>query len=136
MTEYRDIYPRITEASANLFAIAVDPPAASESVRQQLKLPFPILSDIEKRVIREWGILNEKERGGIATPAVFVIGAEQRIRYRSVDTTTSRIPALSVVSFLAGGLRSVPAEPVRSTIVPGAVSFGRALRNQIQFLAK
>ena len=136
MTEYRDIYPRITEAGANLFAIAVDPPAASESVRQQLKLPYPILCDTEKRVIREWGIFNEKERGGIAMPAVFVIDTERRIRYRSVDTTTSRVPALAVVSFLAGGMQSVPVEPVRKTIVPGAVSFGRAFWNQTRFLTK
>jgi peroxiredoxin len=130
LAEYGDIYPRIRESGTDLAAVAVDSPAISESVRQQLRLPFPILCDTERRVIREWGILNEKEGGGIAVPSVFVLDTDRRIRFQSIDSTTARVPAAAVLNFLSSGRHPVPSQELRKTIVPGPLWFGRALRNQ------
>jgi peroxiredoxin len=102
----------------------------SESVRQQWRLPFPLLCDIDRRVIREWGILKEKEGGGIPIPAIFVIDTDRRIRFHSVDGTARRVPAAAVVKFLASRIESMPSREIRKTIVPGLRSFGRALRNK------
>jgi peroxiredoxin len=129
LAEYRDIYPRIRESGADLAAVAVDSPAISESLRQQLRLPFPILCDRERRVVREWGILNEKERGGIAIPSVFVIDTDRRIRFQSIDSTTARVRAAAAVNFLSRRIEPGPSRELRKTIVPGPLSFGRALRN-------
>jgi hypothetical protein len=57
----------------------VDAPEKSEAVRQQLRLPFPILSDRERRVVQEWDIYNPKEKGGIARPAVFILAPDRTV---------------------------------------------------------
>ncbi len=38
----------------------------------KLLLPFPLLSDPEGRVIRDWGVWNDAD-GGLAKPAIFAI---------------------------------------------------------------
>jgi len=42
---------------------------------------YQILSDGDRKVIRAYGVLNAKERDGIAHPAVFIIDKEGRIRF-------------------------------------------------------
>jgi len=63
-------------------------------------LPFSILCDTERRVVRDWGIYNARERGGIAKPAVFLIQPDLLVRYASVDTVAKRVPASAIVSLL------------------------------------
>lgn len=45
---------------------------------------FQILSDSDRKVIQAYGVLNAKERNGIAHPAVFIIDKEGRIRFLHV----------------------------------------------------
>ena len=59
----------------------MDAPEKSESVRRELRLPFSILSDAERRVVREWNIYNAKEKGGIAKPAVFILNPDRMVRF-------------------------------------------------------
>lgn len=56
-----------------MVAVSVDAPETSEALRVQLSLPFRILCDTERRVVRDWDLYDARERGGIAKPAVFVI---------------------------------------------------------------
>jgi peroxiredoxin len=100
LADYRDNYDKIRAAGAELVAIAADPPEQSEILRKQLALPFPILCDTERRLIREWDIYNPRERGGIAKPAIFVIGADRRIRCVIVGSISARVPALEIVHVL------------------------------------
>jgi peroxiredoxin len=46
----------------------------------KLILPFPLLSDPEGRVIKEWDVWNEGE-GGIAKPALFLVWPDMSISY-------------------------------------------------------
>jgi peroxiredoxin len=50
------------------------------------KLGFPLLSDFNKQVIRDYGVFNEDMIGlkGIAKRAVFVIDREGVVRHREV----------------------------------------------------
>ena len=45
---------------------------------------YQILSDSEKKVIKSYGVLNAKERDGIAHPSVFIVDKEGLIRYMYV----------------------------------------------------
>ena len=111
-------------------AVSVDPPKASEALRTQLSLPFPILCDTERRVVRDWDIYNSREKGGIAKPAVFVIDSNQVIRYASVDSVATRVPAVEIVDLLQNAAN---ARPIRRRVhVPMLSEWIRAIRNNFQ----
>jgi peroxiredoxin len=100
LADYREHYPEIRSAGACLAAVSVDLRESSEALRTQLSLPFPILCDTERRVVKDWDIYNSGERGGIAKPAVFVIDPDQVVRYSSVDSVATRVPAVEIVHLL------------------------------------
>lgn len=92
----------ITAAGASLVALCVDDPARTEPMRTQYGLTFPILSDQARTVVRAWNLYNAKERGGIAIPAVYVLDAERRVRWCSIDRTAARVSPSATLAFLAG----------------------------------
>ena len=49
MAEYRNRYEEIRKAGADVAALSVDSPETSAKLRSELRLPFPILSDPERR---------------------------------------------------------------------------------------
>jgi peroxiredoxin len=130
LADYRDHYQEIQSAGVTLAAVSVDPPEKSEALRVHLSLPFPILCDTEHRVVKEWGIYNAKERGGIAKPSVFIIDPNKVIRYAAVDTVATRVPATEVVSQLqmAGKSQAVK----RKVHIPRLSQFLTALRNNFK----
>ena len=130
MADYRERYLEIKSAGASLVAVSVDPPEASEALRTQISLPFPILCDTERRVVRSWDIYNSRERRGIAKPAVFVIDPNQVVRYASVDSVATRVPALEIVHLLQN---AATAQPIRRRVhVPMWSEWIRAIRNNLQ----
>jgi peroxiredoxin len=129
LADYRDNYDRIRAAGAELVAISVDSPEQSESLRKQLALPFLILCDTERRLIREWDIYNPRERGGIAKPAIFIVGTDRRIRYVSIDSVSVRVPALEIVRMLqTSQISSVK----RKRYIPRPADWIRALGNALR----
>ena len=130
MAEYRQHYEEIRTAGANLIAISVDPPKKSEAVRRDLGLPFAILCDTERRVVKQWDVYNAREKGGIAKPAVFIIGRDRAVRFSSVDGVASRVPASEVVRILHGV--SGESSTRRKLYFPGPGDFFRAFRNFVR----
>ncbi len=127
MAEYGRNEAAIGAAGASLVALSVDAPERSEGVRRELGLSFPILCDTSRAVVRAWDLYNSREMGGIAIPAVFVIGPDRRVRYRSIDSTRDRVSTDGVLGFLLG---SAPIE--RTRIRAGLREFARALSNSIR----
>ena len=127
MADYREHYPEIRSAGASVVAVSVDAPDESEALRVQLSLPFPILCDTERHVVRDWGIYNAREKGGIAKPAVFIIDPSQVVRYAAVDTVVRRVPAAAIVSLVQN---TAKAQPVRRRLyVPLFSDWRSAIRN-------
>jgi peroxiredoxin len=84
------MWDRFEAEGVALAAIVVDPEENNRAMVDKLFLPFPILSDTDSRVIREWDVLNEAEHD-IAKPAIFGIRRSGRIGYRYVgDDYTDR----------------------------------------------
>jgi len=113
-----------------MVAVSVDAPEKSESVRRELRLPFPILSDCQRRVVREWGIYNPDEKGGIAKPAVFILAPDRTVRFVSVDEVASRVPAAEILRRLSEQGSGPGGD--RKTRIPGPALFFRALRNALR----
>ena len=129
MADYREHYAGIRASGADVVAISVDSPEKSQALRTYLSLPFMILCDTERRVIRDWGIYNSPEKGGIAQPAVFIIDPGQMVRYATVDSVVRRMPATGIVSLLQSSSRAQPVR--RSAYKPRWSDWKTAIRNLI-----
>ena len=127
MADYRDHYEEIRAAGASVAAVSVDPPAKSETLRRKLRLPFPIFCDAERRVIQDWDIYN-REKGGIAKPAVFIIGRDRVVRFSSVDQVATRLPPSEIVRILGNGAGGQTVR--RKVYIPRVNDFVRAIRSK------
>jgi peroxiredoxin Q/BCP len=63
--------------------IVVDPVENNAAMVDKLLLPFPILSDPEGRVIKEYGVWSDGE-GGIAKPSLFLVEPDGSVVFRYV----------------------------------------------------
>jgi glutaredoxin-dependent peroxiredoxin len=83
---FRDSLARLNKAEARVFGISVDTFFALKAFHDQQQLTFPLLSDFNKQVIRDYGVFNEDMIGlkGIAKRAVFVIDKDGVVRHKEV----------------------------------------------------
>ena len=132
MADYRDCYRAIRAAGAELVAISVDSPEQSERLRRDLGLPFTILSDANRRVVREWDVFNARERGGIARPSVFIVDADRRIVAQSRDAVGSRVGASEVLHALKTPNSELAQR--KTTYVPRLNEIALAIRNNVRSL--
>ncbi|MCC7292436.1 MAG: redoxin domain-containing protein [Phycisphaerales bacterium] len=68
-------------------AVSVDSPGESREVVEKFSLAFPILSDSQRSVIRQYGLLHEKGSPtgeDIAIPAAFLVDRDGRVLWRHV----------------------------------------------------
>jgi glutaredoxin-dependent peroxiredoxin len=86
MCAVRDDWSAWKGLDADVFAISVDSPFVTARFRDAHDLPFPVLSDFNREVAGEYGVLYEEFYGlkGVAKRAAFVIDREGRIAYRWV----------------------------------------------------
>lgn len=138
MAEFRDLFDDFRAVGVQIAALAVDPPEESEHVRRQYELPFPILCDTEKDLVRAWGLFNAKEKGGIAVPAVLLIGCDRRIQLVMIEGIATRVRAADLLTSLpayaapANSAEALPAHTQRQRVIfPSLVDFGRAIWNTL-----
>jgi glutaredoxin-dependent peroxiredoxin len=83
---FRDSFAKLGQADAQVYGISVDTFFALKAFHDHEKLSFPLLSDFNKQVLREYGVFNEDMIGlkGIAKRAVFVIDKGGVVRHREV----------------------------------------------------
>lgn len=77
----------IRKAGAEVIAVSVDTTEESARLAAGLGLGFPILSDVERRAIHDWGLVHEGGRpggGAIARPAIYIVEPDGRISWRSL----------------------------------------------------
>lgn len=72
-------------------AISVDPPRATAILQAELYLPYDLLCDTDRQATRDWGLLNERERGGVPIPAIFAIGHDRTVLAHSIDSMTRQV---------------------------------------------
>jgi glutaredoxin-dependent peroxiredoxin len=83
---FRDSIARLNAARAEVYGISVDTFFTLKAFHDQQRLSFPLLSDFNKLVIRDYGVFNDDMIGlkGIAKRAVFVLDQDGVVRYREV----------------------------------------------------
>lgn len=83
---FRDALTRLNKVNAQVYGISVDTFFALKAFADQQHLTFPLLSDFNKQVIRDYGVFNEDMIGlkGIAKRAVFVLDKNGVVRHREV----------------------------------------------------
>jgi peroxiredoxin len=134
LAEYRDRFAELASLGFGLAALSVDEPRRSRALIAQLQLPFALLCDPDREVVRTYGLLNEHEKGGIAYPATFVLDRDRTVRFRSLDRTASRVRLDELLSFLRLGIDSTPpATPARAKIIPRFREFIRVIGNVIRY---
>jgi peroxiredoxin len=139
LAEFRDLFDDFLGLGIHIAALAVDSVEQSDRVRRQYELPFPILCDTQREVVRGWSLYNAEEKGGIAVPAVLLLGRDRRIRWIMVESVASRVRAADLLEFFRS--HPVPPDvaddtlsrPQRRAIFPSLVDIGRAIGN---FLSK
>ena len=112
-------------------AISVDAPEKSQAVRDQLRLPFAILCDTQRMVVRQWSVYNAREKGGIAKPAIFILDPGRIVRCVSVDEVASRVPAAEILRWLGEKDRNSTVH--RRALIPRPANFFSAARNSLHF---
>jgi peroxiredoxin len=129
LADYRARNDDFAAAGFGIVALAVDEPTRSEGLRRAESLPFPILCDTERAVVKEWDLYNAREKGGIAVPATFVLDGERRVRFASVDDVRHRVTVEDVLAFVRGGAAS----GTRATLAPGRAGWMRAVGNWFRY---
>ena len=84
---FRDRLAALNRADdAQVYGISVDTFFTLKAFQKDQQLTFPLLSDFNKQVIRDYGVFNEDMIGlkGIAKRAVFVIDTDGIVRYSEV----------------------------------------------------
>ena len=83
---FRDQLGALNRLPGHVLGISVDTFFALKAFHTEQRLTFPLLSDFNKQVIRDYGVFNEDMIGlkGIAKRAVFVIDSHGIVRYRQV----------------------------------------------------
>ena len=80
---------------AEMIAVSADSPGDGQKVASELKLSYPILSDISKKFIRAYGVLHPSE--GIARPSMFLVDKQGKIVWKYVGLEASDRPAMATV---------------------------------------
>lgn len=91
MADFRDHYDTVRAAGFDVAAVSVDPPRTAALLQAELYIPFDLLCDTDRAVIRAWDLLNEHEHGGIPIAAVVAVGQERKVLARSLDTMTRQV---------------------------------------------
>lgn len=90
----RDDLPSYESLNAKVFGISVDSPFAQEVMSNQEKLNFPLLSDFNKSVSSDYGVLYEEFIGynGVSKRSAFVISADGRVSYAWSSDDPKQLP--------------------------------------------
>jgi peroxiredoxin len=78
-----------------MIALSADPPAAGQKVAAELNLTYPILSDVVKNFIRQYGVLHPTE--GIARPSMFVVNKEGKVVWKYVGVDATDRPPIDII---------------------------------------
>jgi peroxiredoxin len=102
------------ELGAQVLGLCVESNRAHAAFAEQLQLPFPLLSDLNREVVPSFGIMYTPEAPhregfyGISKRAVFVVDQAGSVRYAWITDDALKVPdveeVLAAVAQLATGL--------------------------------
>ena len=92
MCHMRDHFDQYQKLDAKVYGISVDSPFVTDKWRKDENIPFPILSDFNKDVSKQYGVLHEQLKAwkGVSKRSAFVIGKDGNVRYAWVTEDPSQ----------------------------------------------
>lgn len=85
---------RFDELGAKVVAVSADTPWSHRAFAEQRGIEFPLVSDLERAAIEDYGVRHE---GGFSERAYFVIDREGVVRAKKVETTPKDQPEVEAV---------------------------------------
>lgn len=94
MCHMRDTWSQWTKLGVKVFGITIDSPFVTDLFRTQNNIPFPILSDFNRDVAKQFDVLHAELMGlkDITKRAAFVIDADGKIVYDWVSDDPGQMP--------------------------------------------
>lgn len=118
LVELREGYKKFADAGMKLYTISYDDPQAIADFVIAHNIPYPILSDLDSEVIREYGIFNtEIEPGdipvyGVPFPGTYIVDEEGIVTEKFFyDTYKRRDGPESMIDSAVGNIQLDPNEP-------------------------
>ncbi len=85
MCEFRDSMARLIDLNAQVIGISVSDPFSSKAFAEKNRLPFPILSDYKREVIKTYGLESPNFAGlngyTVAKRSIFILDDRGIVRY-------------------------------------------------------
>jgi len=85
MCTFRDSMARLTNLNAQVIGISVNDPFSNKAFAEKNRLPYPILSDYKREVIRQYGLESTDFAGlggyVVAKRSIFVLDEKGVVRY-------------------------------------------------------
>ena len=95
----RDDLSAYDDLDAKVYGISVDSPFAQEAMSLQENLNFPLLSDFNKKVSSEYGVLYDNFIGfeGVSKRSAFVISKNGKIAFSWSSDDPKQLPDFSLI---------------------------------------
>ena len=80
--------------------MCVDSPAENRAVHEARKLPFPIVADVDRGIVRDWGVLHAAggpKGSDIALPAQFLIDRSGNVRWSFIAHVVTGSPTADAI---------------------------------------
>jgi thioredoxin-dependent peroxiredoxin len=110
---FRDEWKDLQRAGVAVLGISADPPASHAKFAEKYRLPFPLLSDPERKVMEAWGAYGDKMMYGKKTRGVIRstvwIGPDGVVRKRWARVADAAKHPAQVLDAVRGGAKSKPA---------------------------
>jgi peroxiredoxin len=89
MCQFRDSMARLIGLKAQVVGVSVNDPFSNTGFAEKNMLPFPILSDYKREVIKQWGLESADFAGlagyTVAKRSVFILDQTGTVRYEWVS---------------------------------------------------
>ena len=88
LTTFRDRLSEFEAAGVRLYGVSVDSPFALDAFHDELDLNFPLVSDANNELVREYGVAMDFAELGVedvAKRAVFVVDEDRTVSYAWVS---------------------------------------------------
>ncbi len=118
--ELNESHEQLRQQGLGLAAISYDSVAVLDNFSKRKNVHFPLLSDPDSKIIREFGVLNEdvpKDNPfyGIPHPITFLVDANGRVVSKAAEPDFKERPTVSSMLVEKFGLRTGAAESVISS---------------------
>jgi peroxiredoxin len=85
MCEFRDSMARLIDLNAQVIGVSVNDPFSNKAFAEKNRLPFPILSDYKREVIKTYGLESPDFAGlkgyTVAKRSIFILDKDGMVRY-------------------------------------------------------